>query len=308
MGRRRITPDDEQFLEEALGHSLSARVGGQSAYEKAEELRLASGRRSFLTRLLRPASADERHWTKGANGEAQVAAALRQLPPGWWVLHDIPVGDRGANIDHIVIGSGGVFTLNTKNLSGSVWVASKALLVSGQKTDYLRKAEWEAQRAGRLLTKRSGLTVTPQAVLVILARQVTVKEQPERVSVVSARKLSRWLALKPAQLSPAEVVEIMATADDPATWTTGRSAGGPARRTQPESLSQLQAAPPPPPPRQASGVAKGSVDPEDPRYLPADIARCICGGTLVLRHRRSDGHAFYGCTNYPACRQTRGIS
>lgn len=30
-----------------------------------------------------------------------------------------------------------------------------------------------------------------------------------------------------------------------------------------------------------------------------------CGGKMVLRHRKSDGATFYGCTNYPDCRGTR---
>ncbi len=29
-----------------------------------------------------------------------------------------------------------------------------------------------------------------------------------------------------------------------------------------------------------------------------------CSHEMVMRQRRSDGHAFYGCTNYPACTQT----
>ena len=31
---------------------------------------------------------------------------------------------------------------------------------------------------------------------------------------------------------------------------------------------------------------------------------CDCGKALVLRHRKSDGHPFYGCSNYPNCKNT----
>ena len=30
-----------------------------------------------------------------------------------------------------------------------------------------------------------------------------------------------------------------------------------------------------------------------------------CGAKMVLRHRKSDGAAFYGCSQYPQCRGTR---
>jgi hypothetical protein len=37
-----------------------------------------------------------------------------------------------------------------------------------------------------------------------------------------------------------------------------------------------------------------------------DVARaCRCGAPMVLRHRRSDGAAFYGCATFPACRHTQ---
>jgi len=34
---------------------------------------------------------------------------------------------RGVNVDHLVIGPGGVFSLNAKNVKGSVWVADRTL-------------------------------------------------------------------------------------------------------------------------------------------------------------------------------------
>ena len=35
------------------------------------------------------------------------------------------------------------------------------------------------------------------------------------------------------------------------------------------------------------------------------IPPCACGATMVLRQRRSDGSPFWGCSRFPACRQTR---
>src|SRR5262245_42790688 len=50
----------------------------------------------------------------GATGEEHVGALLGQLShSGWRVIHDASLG-RG-NVDHILIGPGGVFTVETKS-------------------------------------------------------------------------------------------------------------------------------------------------------------------------------------------------
>ena len=50
---------------------------------------------------------DERAWRVGAGGEETVGGRLEKLAKhGWHVLHAVPVGDRGSDIDHVVIGPG----------------------------------------------------------------------------------------------------------------------------------------------------------------------------------------------------------
>jgi Nuclease-related domain len=52
----------------------------------------------------------------GRNGERFVATYLESLRPlGFWVYHDVPTG--GANIDHVLIGTRGIYTIETKTLS-----------------------------------------------------------------------------------------------------------------------------------------------------------------------------------------------
>lgn len=58
------------------------------------------------------------NWQQGVWGERATAKALRSLErEGWVVLHDLPAG-RG-NVDHIAIGPGGIFLLDSKRLGGS---------------------------------------------------------------------------------------------------------------------------------------------------------------------------------------------
>lgn len=55
-----------------------------------------------------------RRWQRGASGEEKVGRQLERLrDEGWLVLHDLPK-PTGGNVDHIVAGPGGVFTIETK--------------------------------------------------------------------------------------------------------------------------------------------------------------------------------------------------
>jgi hypothetical protein len=60
---------------------------------------------------------DYENWKRGAEGEEVVGGILEDLrEQGWCVIHDVSFG-RG-NIDHIVVGPGGVFTIETKSRAG----------------------------------------------------------------------------------------------------------------------------------------------------------------------------------------------
>jgi hypothetical protein len=57
------------------------------------------------------------------------------------------VGDNGADIDRLVIGPGGVFSLNAKHHpGGKVWVGGNTLMINGHRQPYIRNSRFEAQR------------------------------------------------------------------------------------------------------------------------------------------------------------------
>ena len=187
------------------------------ASEQAHMLRTAPPVRTRLARLL-GVRTDERAWRKRADGEMVTGVWLGRLPEGWHVFHDVPVGERGANIDHLVIGPGGVFTVNTKNLTGKVWVGPKSVLHNGHRTDFLRKATSEARRTARLLAAVVGRPVEVRSVLAILADGWTIKEEPADVFVRGPRSAKNLMLKQPVTLSSREVIELTAAAQKPSTW------------------------------------------------------------------------------------------
>ena len=64
-------------------------------------------------------SSDAIAWRRGAAGERRTARRLAQLERhGWAVLHDLAVPGSRANLDHLVIGPGGVFVIDSKQYRG----------------------------------------------------------------------------------------------------------------------------------------------------------------------------------------------
>lgn len=166
----------------------------------------AASSRSRVARVFgrSPLSTDSRPWYLGALGELQVAQRLAKLGPGWTVLHSVPVGERGSDIDHVLVGPAGVFTLNTKfHQDARIWVGSTRLLVNGQKTDHLRNSRYEAQRVARKLTAVAGEPIAVYPVVVLVgARSVTVRERPVDVAVLRDTELVRWLARRAVTIEP----------------------------------------------------------------------------------------------------------
>ena len=64
---------------------------------------------------LSPLHPDSVSWYWGALGEMAVGRELSKLGPEWMVLHAVPVGSGDSDIDHVLIGPPGVFTINTKH-------------------------------------------------------------------------------------------------------------------------------------------------------------------------------------------------
>ena len=177
----------------------------------------ASQVRTGLARMF-GTHADVRARHRHAAGERVTAWWLGRLPDGWHLFNDVPVGERGANIDHVIVGPAGVFTVNAKHLTGKVWVGARSIRHNGHPTDYLRTSVAEAARAGRLLSTALGRPIDVRPVLAILADEWTVKDQPTDVFVGAPRGVKDWLRRLPSTLTTSEVVAISGAVAKPSTW------------------------------------------------------------------------------------------
>jgi hypothetical protein len=127
-------------------------------------------------------SARADRWLRGAEGERAVGEVLAQLEnEGWRALHDVSLG-RG-NVDHVLVGPGGIFTIETKSHGGRIGI-------DGIDPGFLRQAYAEK----KLLERITGLEVQP---LLVFSRAYLVGHVPAQrggVRILPARTLQHYFS------------------------------------------------------------------------------------------------------------------
>jgi len=129
---------------------------------------------------------------RGAAGEEHVGGLLDELSGGdWRVIHDASLGH--GNVDHILIGPAGVFTVETKSHPGPIRV---------RRVHGAMLSQAQAQR--RAIERVTGVEVEP---LIVFSRAWVDKPLARRkgVRVVPARMLVGYLTRLPAKLSSEEI-------------------------------------------------------------------------------------------------------
>lgn len=101
-----------------------------------------------------------RRLVRGERGELRVAEVLDDLRPhGYRPFHDV-VRD-GFNVDHVVVGPGGVFAIETKFRSGQGEITfrnGQGLFVDGkaEEKDSLKQARGNAKEVNRMIREHCG--------------------------------------------------------------------------------------------------------------------------------------------------------
>lgn len=153
------------------------------------------------------------NWQQGAWGEQSTAKVLRPLEKaGWVVLHDLPAG-RG-NVDHIAVGPGGVFLLDSKRLGGSAVVDERGVTVhrfGDSDLSYSHPGPGHLlslarQTHARVLARtRIKEWVTPVMVMWGEFPQGTVEG---RCVYIHGDELAAWLGSRPPRVAPARVPQL----------------------------------------------------------------------------------------------------
>jgi hypothetical protein len=136
-------------------------------------------------------------WARGARGEEEIGRLLEGVGDGWFSLHDINTG-RG-NIDHVVIGPAGLFTIETKSHRGRICVDR---IAPGMLKQAYAQRKWLERISGhdveaflvfsaayldRPVSRRRGVVILPGR---MLARHLTSRDlvlRPQEVAAIHSR-------------------------------------------------------------------------------------------------------------------------
>ncbi len=145
---------------------------------------------------------------RGAQGEEHVGGLLEDLADdGWMVIHDASFG-RG-NVDHILIGPAGVFTVETKSHPGPVRVGRVHGATLGQAQAQRRAIErvtgerveplivYSRAWVDRPMARRKGVRIVPSRMLLGYLTKLSPRlsrEQIERARELVAQALLEWEA------------------------------------------------------------------------------------------------------------------
>jgi len=138
---------------------------------------------------------------RGAVAEEAVGNLLGELPAGIFIVNDF-VSKRG-NIDHIVISTKGILTVETKSHKGVVTCEGEMLKRDGKpfEKDFIKQAWAQAYSIRDLLTEKGVCNLRPQPVIVFREADVQVKEKVRGVKIIGIKNLHPFLEGLPNWMS-----------------------------------------------------------------------------------------------------------
>ncbi len=214
-----ISVAQQLLLGTAPDHDLTENQPGAAVAARAREVG-PQGFQRVAARLFRlPTEATS--WEVGAKGERIVGKRLAKLKrDGWGVLSSVQLRS-GADIDHIVIGPPGVFTINTKHhREARIRVGDHVVWVNNsEQRHYLRNSQHEAQSAARRLSRACGKPVEVKPMLAFVGvAELEVISTGAGVLISRGEDIDRFLRSMPGVLTSREREHLLTVARDAALW------------------------------------------------------------------------------------------
>ena len=223
-------------------------------------------------------------FSKGKIGEKIVADILEQIPGNKKIINNIMINDNGKSrqIDHIFINNKGVFVIETKNYSGSVYGKE----TSNEWTQFLNNEKYNftnpifqnyahKQIVSKIIDdNRNVISV------IVFTRRCNLKVKTFRNTVIYTTELKSFILNQENRLNDKQVDEYYNKIME-------------SRITDEEVLKNHN--------YNVKHYIEYKNDLIDKNICP----RCKSGELVV---RQSKYGSFLGCSNYPKCRYTKSIS
>jgi hypothetical protein len=145
---------------------------------------------------------------RGAEAEEKVAFKLEQLPEGYHAFHDVAFD--GFNIDHIVVGPGGIFLVETKSHRGKIDAKGDTLLLNGKPPmkDFLKQTWSQTFHLKEFLWKMTSKEWDVKPVLCFTNAYVAVRRPVKGIAINNIKYLNKYLSQQPPTLPPEDVAHV----------------------------------------------------------------------------------------------------
>lgn len=145
---------------------------------------------------------------RGAVAEEVVGNLLGELPAGYFVVNDFV--SKRENIDHIVISTKGILTVETKSHSGVVSCEGEMLKRDGKpfEKDFIKQAWRQTFFIRDLLASQNMSAPKPQPVILFTNADVQVRKQVRGVEIISRRYFPVYLNRLPNRIGATETEKI----------------------------------------------------------------------------------------------------
>ncbi|MEU4364289.1 nuclease-related domain-containing protein [Promicromonospora sp. NPDC023987] len=226
LTRPASTRPTPQPLPADRGRDLSLNKAGEGIRVTARAKFREAPLTNLFKRLTGRQTGDDWSWRQGVRGEREVGRALDKAIAGrngWRLLHGIKRNVRGTDVDHLLIGPGGIFSINAKFHQGKkVWVGEHAVVVGRTATRHVFAARSEAKAVKKVLDAACATPrpVTPVVVITGSSRFSRGTKTPEDVVVLSVAEISSWLNALGETVRPWEVEQLYEAARWERTWIT----------------------------------------------------------------------------------------
>ena len=223
---------------------------------------------------------------KGETGEWKLERYLSELPSSYSVIRDVylPTSDGATTqVDAVVVSRFGIFVIEAKNYEGWIFGNNDARQWTTCHKGKNRKFSFQnpLRQNFKHVAVLSELTGMPRAcfhnVVTFVGWAEFKTEMPD--GVVYGTKLVSYIGQFQRQLIEDKQIDEVASAIS----RLARTVTDGMRREHVQNLKKAHE-----------------------KVQVVETSKCPrCGARMVLRHRKSDNGAFYGCSQYPKCRGIR---
>lgn len=141
---------------------------------------------------------------------------LAHLDPRWGFLQAARPTPNGTEIDHWVVGPGGIYLLNAKFLPGSkLHISGDQFLVDGHERPYVDEIRGELNSKALKFSSSMHWDADPTGVIVPMHdRRLVVESFPQQVAILGESDLTNWLVNRPEQLGKKQILTAFGVARD----------------------------------------------------------------------------------------------